>query len=94
VRRLAVIGNAAALRRPRAFRDLKALGLEVGADYVVLAQMKVDAANVRLIAHLIRVTDQAHVWAHTFDRPEFTLDVQSEIAEAIAVAVTAKLAGS
>ena len=94
VRRLAVIGNAAALRRPRAFRDLKALGLEVGADYVVLAQMKVDAANVRLIAHLIRVTDQAHVWAQTFDRPEFTLDVQSEIAEAIAVAVTAQLAGS
>ena len=43
VRRLAVIGNAAALRRPRAFRDVKELGREVGADYVVLAQMKMDA---------------------------------------------------
>ena len=92
VRRLAVIGNAAALRRPRAFRDIQELGREVGADYVVLAQMKMDASNVRLIAHLIRVTDQAHLWAQTFDRPEFTLDVQSEIAEAIAVAVTARLA--
>ena len=94
VRRLAVIGNAAALRRPRAFRDIGALGREVGADYVVLAQMKMDASNVRLIAHLIRVSDQAHLWAQTFDRPEFTLDVQSEIAEAIAVAVTARLAGA
>jgi DNA-binding winged helix-turn-helix (wHTH) protein/TolB-like protein len=93
VQRLAVIGNAAPLRRPRAFRDIKALGVEVGADYVVLAQMKVDAARVRLIAHLIRVTDQAHLWAHTFDRPEFTLDAQSEVAEAIAAAVTAQLAG-
>ena len=91
LRRLAVIGNAAALRRPRAFRDIQALGREVGADYVVLAQMKMDASHVRLIAHLIRVTDQAHLWAQTFDRPEFTLDVQSEIAEAIAVAVTARL---
>ena len=94
VRRLAVIGNAAALRRPRAFRDVKELGREVGADYVVLAQMKMDASNVRLIAHLIRVSDQAHLWAQTFDRPEFTLAVQSEIAEAIAVAVTARLAGA
>ena len=91
VGRLAVIGNAAALRRPRAFRDIQELGREVGADYVVLAQMKMDASNVRLIAHLIRVTDQAHLWAQTFDRPAFTLDVQSEIAEAIAVAVTARL---
>jgi len=94
VRRLAVIGNAAALRRPRAFRDVKELGREVGADYVVLAQMKMDASSVRLIAHLIRVTDQAHLWAQTFDRPEFTLAVQSEIAEAIAAAVTARLAGA
>jgi TolB-like protein len=94
VGRLSVIGNAAALRRPRAFRDVKELGREVGADYVVLAQMKMDASSVRLIAHLIRVTDQAHLWAQTFDRPEFTLAVQSEIAEAIAVAVTAHLAGA
>jgi TolB-like protein len=42
---------------------------------------------------LIRVADQAHLWAETFDRPEFTLDVQFEIAEAIAVAVTTRLAG-
>ena len=94
VRRLAVIGNAAALRRPRAFRDLKALGLGGVADVRGPRADEGDAANVRLIAHLIRVTDQAHVWAQTFDRPEFTLDVQSEIADAIAVAVTAQLAGS
>jgi DNA-binding winged helix-turn-helix (wHTH) protein/TolB-like protein len=89
--RVAVIGNAAVLRRPRAFRDLKAIGEELRADYVVLAQVKSDGGRVRLIAHLIRVSDEAHVWANTFDRPSFSLDVQSELAEAIAQSVVDRL---
>ena len=92
--RIAVIGNAAELRRPRAFRDLKAIGESVGAEYVVLAQVKSDSGRVRLIAHLIRVSDEAHVWANTFDRPAFPLDVQSELAESIAAAVDDKLTQS
>jgi DNA-binding winged helix-turn-helix (wHTH) protein/TolB-like protein len=91
---IAVIGNAARLHQPRAFRDLKRIGTELDADYIVLAQMKRDATRVRLIAHLIRVKDEAHVWANTFDRAAFTLDVQSEIAEAIAAAVIDQLVTS
>lgn len=89
--RLDVIGNAAALRRPRAFRDVRAIGRDVRAEYVVLAQLKRDARGVRLIAHLIRVKDEAHVWARTFDRSEFSLATQSELAELIAAAVDARL---
>jgi DNA-binding winged helix-turn-helix (wHTH) protein/TolB-like protein len=88
---LAVIGNSAALRRPRSFRDLKAIGQDVGAEYVVLAQVARDESRVRLIAHLIRVSDEAHVWAQTFDRPAFTLEVQADIAETIASAVAERL---
>jgi len=91
VERLDVIGNSAALRRPRSFRDLQEIGRDVNAQYVVLAQVKRDETRVRLIAHLIRVKDEAHVWAHTYDRPDFTLAVQAEIAESIASAVTDKL---
>ena len=90
--RISVIGNAATLFQPRAFRDLKRIGLELGADYIVLAQMKRDASRVRLIAHLIRVSDESHLWANTFDAPEFTLDEQSRIAETIASSVSAVLA--
>jgi TolB-like protein len=79
--RLSVISNAAALRQPRTFRDVNSIGQAVSAQYVVLAQMKVDQSTARLIAHLIRVSDEAHVWANTFDRSAFTLDVQAEIAE-------------
>jgi DNA-binding winged helix-turn-helix (wHTH) protein/TolB-like protein len=92
LRELRVIGNAAELRKPRSFRDIKGIGQAVNADYVVLAQMKIDDSKVRLIAHLIRVSDQVHLWADVFDRPMFTLDVQAEIAEAIARAVTTRLA--
>jgi DNA-binding winged helix-turn-helix (wHTH) protein/TolB-like protein len=91
VGRLAVVGNSAALRRPRSFRDLQAIGREASVDYVVLAQVKRDATTVRLIAHLIRVADESHLWAQTFDRDSFTLQAQSEIAETIASAVARHL---
>ena len=90
--RLRVIGNSAALRRPRAFRDLKAIARDVEADYIVLAQMKADASGVRLIAHLIRSDDEAHVWASTFDRPAITLEAQAGIADAFAAADSTRLA--
>jgi DNA-binding winged helix-turn-helix (wHTH) protein/TolB-like protein len=92
--RLSVVGNAAALRRPRDFRDIQAIGRDVDVRFVVLAQMKIDPSKVRLIAHLIRVSDEAHVWANVYDRDAFTLDAQSEIAEAIASAVSNQLVGS
>jgi DNA-binding winged helix-turn-helix (wHTH) protein/TolB-like protein len=88
---VSVIGNAAALHQPRAFRDLKRIGLDLGADFIVLAQMKRDPKGVRLIAHLIRVADETHVWANTYDRASFTLDAQSEIAESIASSVVGTL---
>ena len=91
---LSVIGNAAVLYQPRAFRDLKRIGSALGADFIVLAQMKTDGSKVRLIAHLIRVQDQVHVWANTYDRQDFSLGVQAEIAESIASAVATKLAPS
>jgi DNA-binding winged helix-turn-helix (wHTH) protein/TolB-like protein len=91
VDRLAVIGNSAQLRQPRSFRDIQAIGRAVDAEYVVLAQMKTDATKVRLIAHLIRVRDEAHVWANVFDAADFGLDEQATIAEAIAAAVAGRL---
>jgi DNA-binding winged helix-turn-helix (wHTH) protein/TolB-like protein len=91
--RLRVIGSSAALRQPRTFRDIKVIGESVGAEYLVLAQIKSDGDTVRLIAHLIRISDETHLWANTFDRSAFSLAAQAEIAEAIADAVTSRIAG-
>lgn len=89
--RLAVVGNAAILRRPRNQRDLKTIGDELDVDYIVLGQVQRDGAQVRVVAHLIRVSDQRHLWANRFDRPALTLAAQAEIAEQIAKDVASRL---
>jgi len=91
LRVVSVVGNAAALRRPRAFRDVKTIGEEVHVDYVVLAQVTGDPAGVRVIAHLIRTSDQSHLWANAFVRPSFSLDQQADVAESIAQSVVSRL---
>jgi TolB-like protein len=88
---VAVIGNAAILRTPRQSRDLKAIGAALGADYVVLGQLKRDGEKMRLVAHLIRTRDEVHLWASTFDRQSIGLDVQADLADRIAHSVVAQL---
>jgi DNA-binding winged helix-turn-helix (wHTH) protein/TolB-like protein len=62
-----VIGNAAILRLPREQRDLKAVAGALHADYVVLGQVQGDRAQSRILAHLIRLPDQTHVWVARLD---------------------------
>ena len=81
--RLAVVGNAAILRRARGFRDIKAIGAELGVEYVVLGQVQRDGERVRVVGHLVRTSDERHLWANRFDRPALTLAVQAEVADAI-----------
>ena len=84
MRRVGVIGNAAALRNPFARADVQAAARTVGAEWVVVGQLKADANGQRLVAHLIRVADMKHVWAHTYDSKSFTLDEQARTAESAA----------
>jgi len=90
---LRVIGNASGLTLSFRPADMKAMGEALGAQYLVLGQMKRDDRQMRIVAHLIRVSDQTHVWATTFDRPTLDLPAQSEIADLIARAVTARIRG-
>lgn len=60
---LAVIGNAAILRTDRPFRDLAAIRATLDADYVVIGQIQPTDSAHRVLLHLIRATDETHVWA-------------------------------
>ena len=66
--RVGVIGNAASLRTPRPFRDAKAIGESLHAKYVVIGQVQRDGGRVRLLAHLIRLPEQTHLWVARIDR--------------------------
>jgi TolB-like protein/DNA-binding winged helix-turn-helix (wHTH) protein len=85
--KLRVIGNAADVRFTFVPRDLKAIGESLEARYILLGQVKRDDRQVRVIAHLIRASDQTHLWANPYDRVILDLPAQAQLAEAIAAAV-------
>ena len=92
--RLRVIGNAVGLTFSFRPRDMKAMGESLDARYLVLGQMKRDDRQMRIVAHLIRVSDQTHVWARTFDSATLDLRQQDVIAAEIAVAVIQRIGKS
>jgi DNA-binding winged helix-turn-helix (wHTH) protein/TolB-like protein len=91
---LLVIGNASDLRFSFKPANMKAMGESLGAQYLLLGQMKKDDRRLRIVAHLIRVSDQTHLWAKTYDSDILDLTQQASIAEEIAKAVSATLAPS
>ena len=87
--RLAVIGNAAILRTDRPFRDLQAIRAAVGADFIIIGQVQEKAAGYRVMTHLIRAKDDAHVWVKetlfaTGAEPALERDVIEPLADAVA----------
>jgi len=83
--RYRVIGNAQILTLPREQRDLKIIASTLHAAYVVLGQVQSNNGQIRILAHLIRLPDQTHVWVVRSDRTlEDPLGVESEVARKIA----------
>jgi DNA-binding winged helix-turn-helix (wHTH) protein/TolB-like protein len=62
--RLAVIGNAEVLRRPRNIRNLTAVAEGIRADYVLLGQLQQGEQGLRFVTHFIRLRDRAHLKAN------------------------------
>jgi DNA-binding winged helix-turn-helix (wHTH) protein/TolB-like protein len=60
--RYGVIGNASVLRGPRESRNLLAIGSALKAGYIAIGQVQRDGASIRILAHLIRLPDQKHLW--------------------------------
>jgi DNA-binding winged helix-turn-helix (wHTH) protein/TolB-like protein len=88
-RRLAVIGNAAVLRTDRPFRDLIKIRDTLSADLIILGQIQKRDDGLRVMAHLIRGVDQAHVWARpTPFLPGGTAATEAQVVADIARAVS------
>lgn len=80
-----VIGNAQILRVPREQRDLTAIATSLNAKYVVLGQVQADGDKTRILAHLIHLPDQIHVWVVRTDGRSLTdpLTLETELAQKI-----------
>ena len=64
------------------------IGKELGVAAVLEGSVQRSGDTLRIIAQLIRVTDQSHIWSKTFDRPTGDIfAVQDEIAAAVVAAL-------
>jgi TolB-like protein len=90
--RYRVIGNGQVLRLPREHRDLNAIAKSLHARFIVLGQVQSNGSQTRILAHLIRMPDQTHVWVARMDRPlSDPLNLESEVAEEIATQFSARV---
>jgi TolB-like protein/DNA-binding winged helix-turn-helix (wHTH) protein/Flp pilus assembly protein TadD len=92
--RLGVIGRSSVIRYKRAPHSIDQVGRELGVDYVVEGTVRKSAGQIRVAARLIKVADQAQVWADTSERNESEMfRMQQETAALITGAVAEKLLG-
>jgi TolB-like protein len=92
--RVAVIGNAAILREPRPLRNITTIGQALGVDHVILGQVQQIGGQLRITTHLIRVGDQAHLWARRFEPATAeTSSLDRTVSDAVAQAVAGRLLG-
>lgn len=83
--RYEVIGNASILRLSRDQRNLSEISSSLHARYVVLGQVQSNGSQTRILAHLIRLPDQKHLWVARMDRSlGDPLSVELEISQKIA----------
>lgn len=88
-----VIGNAQILRLPREQRDLATIATALHAEYAVLGQVQRNDRDVRILAHLIRLSDQTHICVVRLDSVlSDPLALEAEAAGKIATEFSAKMA--
>ncbi len=93
---LSVISRSSAMKYKGTDKMMHEIGDELGVDYALEGTIRWNKSNgadrVRISAQLIRVSDDTHLWADTFDRVYGEIfDLQSEIAEQVAAALNVTL---
>jgi TolB-like protein/tRNA A-37 threonylcarbamoyl transferase component Bud32 len=83
--RLGVIARTSTLQYKGTTKSIATIGEELHSQYVLEGSVRQAGRRLRVTAQLIKVSDQAHVWAETFERElEDLFSVQSEIAARVA----------
>lgn len=75
--------------------NLKEIARELGVTHILEGAVQKSGDSVRINVQLIRAEDDAHLWAQIYDRKlTDVFAIQSEVANAIAVTLHAKLTGA
>jgi TolB-like protein/DNA-binding winged helix-turn-helix (wHTH) protein/Tfp pilus assembly protein PilF len=90
--RLGVIARTSAMHYQGTAKDVREVGRELGAEYVLTGSVRREGDRVRITARLIRTADGTNLWAKDYDRSvRDILALQSEVASAIAGEISLKL---
>jgi eukaryotic-like serine/threonine-protein kinase len=89
---LKVISRTSAMRYKGSNKPLPEIARELGVDGIIEGSVLRTGGQVRITAQLIHAASDTHVWAESYDRDLTSiLSVQSEVAQAIAQAVHARV---
>ena len=89
---MGVIARTTSMAYKRTSKSIREIGAELGVDYILESSVRREDDRVRITSQLIRVKDQTHLWASSYDR-ELTgvLAIQRELGIAIADHVRLRL---
>ena len=88
--RLGVIARSSVMRYKTASTDVRTVGHELGAGYVLEGNVRRAGGRIGITAQLVDVQSQTHVWSETWEHPAADLlavasDVARGVAEALAI---------
>jgi len=90
--RLSVIARTSTMQYKGTTKRVDAIGRELHADYLLEGSVRRAGGQVRISVQLIRISDQTHVWAESYQREaRDILALQSDFAGAVAEAVSLRL---
>ena len=90
--RLGVIARTSAMQFKSTKKSIAQIGRELGVSHALEGSVRRVGERVRITAQLIRVSDESHRWAQSYDRGlHDVLQVQAEVARAVAREIQIKL---
>lgn len=90
--RLGVIARTSAMQFKSTTRSIAQIGSELGVSHVLEGSVRRAGERIRITAQLIRVSDETHLWAQSYERgPQDVLEIQAEVARAVAQEIQIKL---
>jgi TolB-like protein/DNA-binding winged helix-turn-helix (wHTH) protein/Flp pilus assembly protein TadD len=89
---LGVIARTTSMAYKHSSKSVEQIGSELGVGYVLESSVRRDGNQVRITVQLIRVHDQVHVWARSYDRQiSHSIELQEDVATAVAEQIGVKL---
>jgi TolB-like protein/Flp pilus assembly protein TadD len=89
---LGVIARTSAMQFKSTSKSIGQIGGQLGVSHVLEGSVRRAGERVRITAQLIRVSDETHLWAQSYERGlHDVLGVQAEVARAVAHEIQIKL---